>query len=197
MSLLPHLSKLSMVARLVLACFALLLFPYSSITDFTGTVVSVLDGDTLEVLNGHHPERIRLSGIEYPEKGQAFGKRPKQAASALAFGKEVAVQSYGHDKCKRILGDLNQELVKQGWWWWYRKYAPGDMVLEGLEKEPREAKKSLCADPHPVPPLERRKIYTLNHCCPREPRPGRSPLDLMRVSNGLRQVFKFVTPKWF
>ena len=37
--------------------------------DFTGPVVSVLDGDTLEVLNGHHAERIRLSGIDCPEKG--------------------------------------------------------------------------------------------------------------------------------
>ena len=37
--------------------------------------------------------------------------------------------------------NLNQELVKQGWCWWYWKYAPGDTVLEGLEKEAREAKK--------------------------------------------------------
>jgi endonuclease YncB( thermonuclease family) len=32
-------------------------------------VTSVLDGDTLEVLNGHHAEHIRLSGIDCPEKG--------------------------------------------------------------------------------------------------------------------------------
>jgi hypothetical protein len=38
----------------------------------------------------------------------------------------------------RRVGYLNQELVKQGWCWWYRKYAPGDRVLEGLEKEARE-----------------------------------------------------------
>ena len=61
----------------------------------TGPVVSVLDGDTIEVLNGHHAERIRLSGIDCPEKGQAFGKRAKQAASALVFGKEVTLQTHG------------------------------------------------------------------------------------------------------
>jgi endonuclease YncB( thermonuclease family) len=49
---------------------------------------------------------------------------------------------------------LNQELVKQGWCWWYRKYAPGDTVLEGLETEAREAKKGMWADPHSVPPWE-------------------------------------------
>ncbi len=46
--------------------------------DFFGQVVSVLDGDTIEVLHNQHPERIRLSGIDCPEKGQAFGKRAKQ-----------------------------------------------------------------------------------------------------------------------
>jgi hypothetical protein len=43
------------------------------------------------------------------------------------------------------------------WRWWYRKYAPGDTVLEGLEKEAREAKKGLWVDPAPVPPREWRK----------------------------------------
>jgi endonuclease YncB( thermonuclease family) len=46
--------------------------------DFSGPVVSVLDGDTLEVLHNNRAERIRLSGIDCPEKGQAFGKRAKQ-----------------------------------------------------------------------------------------------------------------------
>jgi len=54
-------------------------------------------------------------------------------------------------------GNVNQELVKQGWCWWYRKYAPGDTVLEGLEQEARETKKGFWADPHPVPPWEWRK----------------------------------------
>jgi endonuclease YncB( thermonuclease family) len=59
--------------------------------DFTASVVSVLDGDTLESLHNTHPERVRLSGIDCPEKGQALGKRAKQTASALVFGKEVTL----------------------------------------------------------------------------------------------------------
>jgi micrococcal nuclease len=98
--------------------------------------------------------------IDCPEKGQADGKRAKQAASELVFGKEVTLQTHGHDKYKRTLADvllpdgmnLNQELVKQGWCWWYRKHAPGDRGLEGLEREVREAKKGLWADSQPVPP---------------------------------------------
>jgi endonuclease YncB( thermonuclease family) len=46
--------------------------------DYTGQVVRILDGDTIEVLHNHHAERIRLSGIDCPEKGQAYGKRAKQ-----------------------------------------------------------------------------------------------------------------------
>jgi endonuclease YncB( thermonuclease family) len=53
--------------------------------------------------------------------------------------------------------NVNHQLVKAGWCWWYRKYAPGDTVLEGLGKEAREARKGLWADPAPVPPWEWRK----------------------------------------
>jgi endonuclease YncB( thermonuclease family) len=128
-------------------------------------VVAVLDGDTIEVLHNTHPERIRISGIDCHEKGQAYGQRAKHAASDLAFGKEVTLQTHGHDKYKRTLADvllpdgmnLNQELVKQGWCWWYRKYATENTTLEGLEKEARDAWKGLWADPQPVPPWEWRK----------------------------------------
>ena len=50
----------------------LLYLPALAFADFTGSVVSILDGDTIEVLHNHHPERIRLSGLDCPEKGQAL-----------------------------------------------------------------------------------------------------------------------------
>jgi endonuclease YncB( thermonuclease family) len=53
--------------------------------------------------------------------------------------------------------NVNHTLVKDGWCWWYRKYALGDVVLEGLEKDAPEAKKGLWADPQPVPPWQWRK----------------------------------------
>jgi endonuclease YncB( thermonuclease family) len=51
--------------------------------EFTGPVVSVLDGDTIEGLHNGDAKRNRLNAIDCPEKGQAFGKRAKQAASEL------------------------------------------------------------------------------------------------------------------
>ena len=121
--------------------------------------------DTIDVLHHTHPERVRLSGIDCPEQGQAYGKRAKQAASGLVFGKEVTLQTNGLDKYGRTLAEVllpdgtnvNHELVKDGWCGWYRKYAPDDTVFEVLEKEAREAKKGLWADPRPVPPWKWRK----------------------------------------
>ena len=125
--------------------------------DFTGRVVGIMDGDTIEVLH-HHSERIRLSGIDCPEKGQAFGKRAKPAASALVFGKDVTIQTHGCDKYKRTIADVrlsdgtnvDHALVKDGWC--YRKDALGDTVLEELKKVALEAEKGLWADPQPVLP---------------------------------------------
>ena len=133
--------------------------------DFFGGVIGIIDGDTIEVLHNQHATRIRLSGIDCPEKHQAFGTRAKQAASELVYGKEVTLQTYGKDKYGRTLADVllpdgtnvNHTLVKDGWCWWYRKYAPSDAGLERFENEAREARKGLWADPQPVPPWEWRK----------------------------------------
>ena len=66
------------------AAFVLLLAAPAHAADFSGPVVSVLEGDTIEVLHNTHPERVRLSGIDCPEKGQAYGKRAKHATAALS-----------------------------------------------------------------------------------------------------------------
>ena len=130
--------------------------------DFTGKVVGVIDGDTIEVLHNRQAERIRLYGIDCPEKRQAFGTKAKQFTSQLVFGKTVTVRVNDRDKYGRTIGEvilldgrnLNQELVRTGLAWWYRKYAPGDAALERLETEAREAQRGLWADPNPIPPWE-------------------------------------------
>jgi len=68
------------------------------LTDFSGPVVSVLDGGTIQVLHNTYPQRVLLSGIAYPEEGRAFDNRTKQAASALVFGRDVMLDAHGQDK---------------------------------------------------------------------------------------------------
>ena len=134
--------------------------PTPSVSQFSGKVVSVLDGDTIEVLYNRRARRIRLNGIDAPEKGQAFGQKAKQFVSEQAFGKEVTVRTFGLDKYGRTIGEvflpdgrmLNEELVREGLAWWYRKYAPGNVTLEKLETEAREAKRNLWSHKKPVPP---------------------------------------------
>ncbi|MDK2742560.1 MAG: thermonuclease family protein [Nitrospira sp. BO4] len=131
-----------------------------------GKVVSIKDGDTIEVLHNKKAERIRLTGIDCPEKKQAFGQQAKQATSSLSFGQYVTIQRIGTDRYGRTLAtvilrdgkNLNHEWVSQGRCWWYRKYAPGDMALEGLENEARRARRGLWVDSRPVQPWECRKF---------------------------------------
>jgi endonuclease YncB( thermonuclease family) len=112
----------------------------------------------------HHgrEEKIRLYGIDCPERRQAFGTRARQFTSSLSSGKEVTVKARNKDRYERTLAEvilpdgrkLNRELVKAGYTWWYRKYAPHDRELEQLEKEAREAKRGLWSNPHAIPPWE-------------------------------------------
>jgi endonuclease YncB( thermonuclease family) len=103
--------------------FLFLLIPSSAVADFSGPVVSVLDGDTLEVLHNSHPEGIRLGCIDCPEKGQPYGKRAKQTTSEPVFEKEVTLHAHGKDKYGQTLADVllpdgtnvNHTLVQEGW----------------------------------------------------------------------------------
>ena len=134
---------------------------------FTGRIVGVSDGDTLTVLQEgatRRTERIRLHGIDAPEKAQAYGSRSKQALSALAFGKAATVDVRDTDRYGRLVAvvtvagrNLNREQVKAGMAWWYRKYAPQDRDLQALEADARKARRGLWADKGPVPPWEFRR----------------------------------------
>lgn len=69
------------------------ILPFTSFAaDFTGRVVGISDGDTISVLHNGRAEKIRLNGIDCPEKQQPFGQRAKQFTSKLVFGKEVTGQ---------------------------------------------------------------------------------------------------------
>lgn len=127
-----------------------------------GKIVGVIDGDTIDVLHNGQIERIRLNGIDCPEKGQPFGKKAKEATSSLGFGKEATVRPFKRDRHGRTVADvlvndtnLSYELAKQGLAWWYRKYSK-DEQLEKLETEARLAKRGLWTDPDPMPPWEAR-----------------------------------------
>jgi endonuclease YncB( thermonuclease family) len=138
----------------------------------TGRVVGVTDGDTLTVLEGRTQHKVRVHGIDAPEKGQPFSNRAQEYASALAFGKTVTVRRRDTDRYGRVVGevelpggaDLGREMVRAGLAWWFRRYAPKDRDLPRLEAEARGARRGLWADRQPTPPWEWRKQERLPPC---------------------------------
>ena len=136
----------------------------------TGRVVRVTDGDTIVVLDSAKAQhKIRLQGIDAPERKQAFGTKSKEHLSDSVAGKFVVVEYSKRDRYERILGkvllndeDMNLEQVKAGYAWHYKKYQkeqiPADRELySNAEIEAREAKRGLWHDPKPVPPWDYRK----------------------------------------
>ena len=144
-----------------------------------GRVVGVADGDTVTVLDADRQRhKIRLGGIDAPEKAQPFGQRSKENLSRLVFGKDVRVEWDKRDKYKRIVGkvwvqpascptcpmtlDAGHAQITVGLAWWYRKYAkeqsPADRgAYEFSEQEAKAKRVGLWSDPAPVPPWEWRR----------------------------------------
>lgn len=144
--------------------------------ELVGRVVSVADGDTITVLDSTHEQhKIRLSGIDAPEKRQAFGERAKQHLSDLVYGKDVLVVWEKHDRYRRIIGrvlapecdriacryslDAGLEQIKAGLAWHYKQYEreqPPDDRLKyaASEREARERREGLWRDPDSLPPWE-------------------------------------------
>ena len=124
-------------------------------------------GDTLSVLDAANAQhKIRLYGIDTPERDQPHGKIAWSALSELVAGRsvgivEVETDSYGRTVGTVYLGDQNVNLamVEQGHAWWYRRHAQYERPLEAAEKQARREGLGLWADSNPIPPWEWRRRY--------------------------------------
>jgi endonuclease YncB( thermonuclease family) len=130
-------------------------------------VVGVSDGDIIKVMGTHDKQRkIRLYGIDTPEKGQAFGKKAKQFTSKTVYGKIVEMKVMATDRYGRtvamIYADktlLNEELVKAGLPWVYWKYChhPICESWKNFQLGVRFDKRRLWADADRISPWEFRR----------------------------------------
>jgi endonuclease YncB( thermonuclease family) len=133
----------------------------------TGKVIGVSDGDTITLLNEQREQiKVRLTGIDCPEKSQAFGNRAKKELSDKVFSQNVKVEVRGKDKYGRSLGivkigdeDVNEFLISQGVAWHYKKYAKTQPAEEAsryarAEELARQNKKGLWIQDRPIPPWE-------------------------------------------
>jgi endonuclease YncB( thermonuclease family) len=155
--------------RAVLLCiflFALLTAP-GSILAWEGTVAGISDGDTITVLRERQEVKIRLWGIDTPERHQDFGSRAKKHTSGLAYGKTVTVRELDKDRYGRTVAMvtlpdgqvLNESLVGAGMAWVYGRYCDREVCSRWLELQAaaRERRIGLWSMPNPVPPWEFRR----------------------------------------
>jgi endonuclease YncB( thermonuclease family) len=146
--------------------FLVLFFILSLSDSFTGKVVRVLDGDTIEVLTDKKERiRIRLEGIDCPESGQPFSNKATKLTKELVAGKTVTVVKSGEDRYGRILGfvfvgdvNVNKELLKNGLAWHY-KYFNKDEELARLETQARLKKIGIWSETNPLAPWDFRRKY--------------------------------------
>ena len=157
---------------LFLAVFSLERLCYADV--LRGLVVAVADGDTITVLDDlKQQHKIRLMGIDAPEKKQAYGQRSKDSLSELVYMKYVDVTWSKHDRYGRIVGhvklegaDICLEQIKRGMAWHYKQYqreqVEGDRSLYGAsESAARELKVGLWHDETPIEPSSfRRYIFS-------------------------------------
>lgn len=136
----------------------------------TGRVVKVADGDTVTILDSTNTQhKIRLSGIDAPERKQAFGSRSQQALSADVFGKTVTVDWNKRDKYRRIVGkilidghDVNLKQIQRGMAWHYKAYEREQDVSDRsiyaqAEYQAQRDKVGLWVDKDSVAPWDFRK----------------------------------------
>jgi len=157
--------------RMALFCALIVGISTATLADtLIGKVVGVSDGDTITVLDGQQVQhKVRLMGIDCPEKAQPFGQNAKQSLSDLVFGRSVSVEWQKLDRYERIVGkvlvsgqDANLEQVSKGLAWHYKKYEREQEPLDRAtysqaEIEARMGNRGLWSDPTPIPPWDWRK----------------------------------------
>jgi len=151
--------------KAAVACCFLLLAAACAADSIQGRVVGVADGDTLTVLDSEKVQhKIRLAGIDAPEKKQAFGNRSKESLSELVFDRLITVETTKNDKYGRAIGkvlvngqDVNLVQLKRGMAWFYRQYqreqsAEDRRLYDAAEMQAKGDRRGLWVDQDPVPP---------------------------------------------
>lgn len=130
---------------------------------FTGKVVAVFDGDSLQVLVHGGPVDVRIHGIDAPERGQAFSTVSRRALANLIFGKAVTVSVVETDRYGRRVGHVSVdgvnaglEQLRGGLVWHYTFYSK-DARYAAAERDARAARRGLWQDASPLPPWEFRQ----------------------------------------
>jgi endonuclease YncB( thermonuclease family) len=132
-------------------------------------IVDVADGDTLtaEPVNGGDRVKIRLYGIDAPERKQPYGERARDYVVKAALYKQATIQpqAQGRDRYGRVVGTvildganaLQEGLLASGLAWVYRQYCKDCRAWEAIQSKAKASRTGLWADRNAIPPWEWRK----------------------------------------
>lgn len=136
----------------------------------SGMVIGVADGDTLTLLDaGKTRHRIRLDGIDAPERSQPFGQRARQSLASLTYGRAAQahcakVDRYGREVCRVTVDgvDVGLEQIRRGLAWHYVRYAGEQSETERTtyaqaERAARSSGTGLWSYRDPTPPWDFRR----------------------------------------
>lgn len=153
----------------ILFLYALFLFSCSSKNtsiiesnaSLTGKVIKIVDGDTFDMLTDNQTTiRIRMNGIDCPERKQDYYQVCKDALGEYIFGKDVSIIMHGTDRYKRTIAlvyigneDINLKMITNGYAWHYKKYS-SDINMANAESGARSRKVGLWAMKYPVAPWD-------------------------------------------
>jgi micrococcal nuclease len=134
-----------------------------------GKVIKIVDGDTFDVLTDAQTTiRIRMNGIDCPERKQDYYQVCKDALSEYIFGKKVQLITHGKDKYTRTIADvfykkenINLTMIKNGFAWHYKKYS-SDPAMTKAERKARAAKIGLWQMNNAIAPWNFRKLKKKN-----------------------------------
>jgi micrococcal nuclease len=141
--------------------FPLLAFAGPPVYTLQGKAVRIIDGDTFDLLVGATTHRIRLAGIDAPEKKQDFSNASKQFLGELCNGQLLTVVVTDTDRNKRKIVEvytqqklwINKELVIKGLAWHFTKYS-SNKELANAELQARKQKMGLWSLVNPVAPWD-------------------------------------------
>lgn len=132
---------------------------------FSGKVLAVLDGDTLLVLRGGNPVKVRLAEVDAPEKAQPYGTASQKSLAELVMGKQIKAAVRAADDYGRLAAtvhadgfNVNHEQVRRGMAWEYSRFH-SNRGLMALQHEAQQAKRGLWADEEAVEPSQWRKQH--------------------------------------
>lgn len=161
-----HIRTFALIAALIVAAMP----PSVHAEQWQGTVVAIADGDTLTLLDGaHRTHRIRLDGIDAPERKQPYGQRARESLAALTHGRSATadcekIDRYGRDVCRVTVDgvDVGLEQLRRGLAWHYLRYAheqtaAARAAYSQAEIEAKREHSGLWSTRDPTPPWDFRR----------------------------------------